>query len=175
MENLKLSHGSLFLLPSDTTYLSGLASQTWGLLTSAHFCSLHSSINPALLLGYLLSLRHVTSCCHPHFLTLFCSAWKVRFNPSPLSELGPPSVIPSQPLGHTAGSGQGPQVPYLLTVQRRPGTEQGLMPSALLEFPVPLGRGAHPVRSWQAGPRAEGPPGESGPFLRRPLVLGLYI
>lgn len=117
MENLKLSHGSLFLLPSDTTYLSGLASQTWGLLTSAHFCSLHSSINPALLLGYLLSLRHVTSCCHPHFLTLFCSAWKVRFNPSPLSELGPPSVIPSQPLGHTAGSGQGPQVPYLLTVQ----------------------------------------------------------
>lgn len=49
------------------------------------------------------------------------------------------------------------------------------MPSALLEFPVPLGRGAHPVRSWQAGPRAEGPPGESGPFLRRPLVLGLYI
>lgn len=127
MENLKLSHGSLFLLPSDTTYLSGLASQTWGLLTSAHFCSLHSSINPALLLGYLLSLRHVTSSCHPHFLTLFCSAWKVRFNPSPLSELGPPSVIPSQPLGHTAGSGQGPQVPYLLTVQRRPGTEQGLV------------------------------------------------
>lgn len=97
MENLKLSHGSLFLLPSDTTYLSGLASQTWGLLTSAHFCSLHSSINPSLLLGYLLSLRHVTSCCHPHFLTLFCSAWKVRFNPSPLSELGPPSVIPSIP------------------------------------------------------------------------------
>lgn len=79
------------------------------------------------------------------------------------------------PFPHCATRREAPLSPGL-DCRTVPTPSRGVgMPSALLEFPVPLGRSAHPVRSWQAGPRAEGPPGESGPFLRRPLVLGLYI
>lgn len=130
IENLKLFHGSL--LPSDITYSSWTGVSDLGpadlcsfLLPSAPFCPHKPCAHTELLV--------IPQTCHLMLSRLISShvsvpsAWNVRFGPSPLSELGPPSVIPCHRLGHTAGSGQGPQLPHLLTVQRRPGTEQGLV------------------------------------------------
>lgn len=90
MEKWKHFHGSLFAFRIHIR-LAGLASQTWGLLTSfSPFHSLLPSMNPMLILNYFLSPRHLS----PH--AVIFSFPDILFLLPAISCFMNPSLLPSQ-------------------------------------------------------------------------------